>query len=184
MRTQASCHAAPPPLAPLSRVLPPPPPHAPQAHEATIAAVEINFLCVLKKLRSKRLAPVLIKVRACAVCVCLDSVFVCVCAPCVRVCVSGAWCLAEAPPATPACVGRGHEHAVPHHFITRTPTHARARATRALQEITRRVNLRDIWQAAYTAGVVLPKPVSSCRCGRRCVCVCAPSVCALCCACV
>lgn len=28
-----------------------------------IKAVEINFLCVMKKLRSKRLAPVLIKVR-------------------------------------------------------------------------------------------------------------------------
>lgn len=32
-----------------------------------------------------------------------------------------------------------------------------------LQEITRRVNLQDIWQAAYTAGVVLPKPVAQCR---------------------
>jgi glycylpeptide N-tetradecanoyltransferase len=52
---------------------------------------EINFLCVHKKLRSKRLAPVLIK------------------------------------------------------------------------EVTRRVNLRGIFQAAYTAGVVLPKPVSACR---------------------
>ena len=54
---------------------------------------EINFLCVHKKLRSKRLAPVLIK------------------------------------------------------------------------EVTRRVNLRDIWQAVYTAGVVIPKPVGSCRYG-------------------
>ncbi|DBB08722.1 hypothetical protein WJX82_007365 [Trebouxia sp. C0006] len=51
--------------------------------------VEINFLCVHKKLRSKRLTPLLIK------------------------------------------------------------------------EITRRVNLTDIWQAAYTAGAVLPKPVST-----------------------
>jgi len=56
---------------------------------------EINFLCVDKKLRSKRLAPVLIK------------------------------------------------------------------------EVTRRVNLKDIWQAAYTAGVVLPKPVTSCRYWHR-----------------
>lgn len=32
-----------------------------------------------------------------------------------------------------------------------------------LQEITRRVNLQDIWQAAYTAGIVLPKPVAQCR---------------------
>ncbi|XP_039443720.1 glycylpeptide N-tetradecanoyltransferase [Culex pipiens pallens] len=57
--------------------------------------VEINFLCVHKKLRSKRLAPVLIR------------------------------------------------------------------------EITRRVNLTGIFQAVYTAGVVLPKPVSSCRYWHR-----------------
>jgi glycylpeptide N-tetradecanoyltransferase len=50
---------------------------------------EINFLCVHKQLRSKRLAPVLIK------------------------------------------------------------------------EITRRVNLENMWQAVYTAGVELPKPVST-----------------------
>ncbi|KAF8358608.1 nmt-1 [Pristionchus pacificus] len=53
--------------------------------------VEINFLCVHKKLRSKRVAPVLIR------------------------------------------------------------------------EITRRVNLQGIFQAAYTAGVILPKPVAVCR---------------------
>lgn len=57
--------------------------------------VEINFLCVHKKLRSKRVAPVLIR------------------------------------------------------------------------EITRRVNLEGIFQAVYTAGVVLPKPVSTCRCATR-----------------
>eukprot|EP00747_Dinoflagellata_sp_TGD_P157684 gnl/TRDRNA2_/TRDRNA2_177759_c6_seq2.p1 gnl/TRDRNA2_/TRDRNA2_177759_c6~~gnl/TRDRNA2_/TRDRNA2_177759_c6_seq2.p1 ORF type:complete len:373 (+),score=88.27 gnl/TRDRNA2_/TRDRNA2_177759_c6_seq2:499-1617(+) len=60
-------------------------------HDSTIKMVEINFLCVHKKLRSKRLAPVLIK------------------------------------------------------------------------EITRRVNKQNIWQAVYTAGVVLPRPVSECR---------------------
>jgi glycylpeptide N-tetradecanoyltransferase len=53
--------------------------------------VEINFLCVHKKLRDKRLAPVLIK------------------------------------------------------------------------EVTRRVNLRGIYQAIYTGGTILPTPVSSCR---------------------
>ena len=53
--------------------------------------VEINFLCVHKKLRSKRVAPVLIK------------------------------------------------------------------------EITRRVHQQGVFQAVYTAGVVLPKPVASCR---------------------
>jgi len=56
-----------------------------------MSTVEVNFLCVHKKLRSKRLAPVLIK------------------------------------------------------------------------EITRRCNLCGIFQAAYTAGIVLPKPVACCR---------------------
>jgi glycylpeptide N-tetradecanoyltransferase len=32
-----------------------------------------------------------------------------------------------------------------------------------IKEVTRRVNLRDIWQATYTAGAVLPKPVAMCR---------------------
>lgn len=62
-----------------------------RAYEKTAPMVEINFLCVHKKLRSKRLAPVLIK------------------------------------------------------------------------EITRRVNLTGVFQAVYTAGVVLPVPVASCR---------------------
>jgi len=29
------------------------------------------------------------------------------------------------------------------------------------------VNLRDIWQAAYTAGRVLPKPVATCQYWHR-----------------
>lgn len=57
--------------------------------------VEINFLCVHKKLRSKRVAPVLIR------------------------------------------------------------------------EITRRVNQKGIFQAVYTAGVILPKPVGTCRYWHR-----------------
>ncbi|KAM9913608.1 hypothetical protein OXX69_001432 [Metschnikowia pulcherrima] len=60
-----------------------------------IPSVEINFLCIHKKLRSKRLAPVLIK------------------------------------------------------------------------EITRRVNRQNIWQALYTAGIVLPSPLSTCRYTHR-----------------
>ena len=56
---------------------------------------EINFLCIHKKLRSKRLAPMLIR------------------------------------------------------------------------EITRRVNLRGVWQAAYTAGIILPKPISTARYWHR-----------------
>lgn len=57
----------------------------------TFSSVEINFLCIHKKLRSKRLAPLLIK------------------------------------------------------------------------EITRRCHVDGIWEAVYTAGVVIPKPVATCR---------------------
>lgn len=66
-----------------------------RCYEKITKMVEINFLCVHKKLRSKRLAPVLIK------------------------------------------------------------------------EITRRVNCEGIFQAVYTAGVVLPKPVGTCRYWHR-----------------
>jgi glycylpeptide N-tetradecanoyltransferase len=57
----------------------------------TFPSVEINFLCIHKKLRSKRLTPLLIK------------------------------------------------------------------------EITRRSHAEGIWEAVYTAGVVIPKPVATCR---------------------
>lgn len=60
-----------------------------RVHSNSIKMVEINFLCVHKKLRAKRLAPVLIR------------------------------------------------------------------------EVTRLVNLRGIWQASYTAGTVLPRPISA-----------------------
>lgn len=60
-----------------------------------IDLAEINFLCIHKKLRSKRIAPTLIK------------------------------------------------------------------------EITRRVNAKDVWQATYTAGVLLPKPISKARYWHR-----------------
>ncbi|KAL9263223.1 Glycylpeptide N-tetradecanoyltransferase 1-like protein [Drosera capensis] len=60
-----------------------------------VTMAEVNFLCVHKKLRSKRLAPVMIK------------------------------------------------------------------------EVTRRVHLENIWQAAYTAGVVLPTPVATCQYWHR-----------------
>jgi glycylpeptide N-tetradecanoyltransferase len=63
--------------------------------EEVITVAEINFLCVHKQIRSKRLAPVLIK------------------------------------------------------------------------EVTRRVHLQNIWQAVYTAGVVLPRPISSCQYWHR-----------------
>ncbi|KMZ72162.1 Glycylpeptide N-tetradecanoyltransferase 1 [Zostera marina] len=60
-----------------------------RARDQVILMAEVNFLCVHKKLRSKRLAPVMIK------------------------------------------------------------------------EVTRRVHLENIWQATYTAGVVLPTPITS-----------------------
>ncbi|KAL7286435.1 glycylpeptide N-tetradecanoyltransferase [Trichogramma pretiosum] len=66
-----------------------------RVYDKTPKMVEINFLCVHKKLRSKRVAPVLIR------------------------------------------------------------------------EITRRVNLLGTFQAVYTAGVVLPKPVATCRYWHR-----------------
>jgi glycylpeptide N-tetradecanoyltransferase len=57
--------------------------------ERNVKLAQINYLCVSKKLREKRLAPVLIK------------------------------------------------------------------------EVTRRVNLKDVWQAIFTAGVVIPRPIST-----------------------
>lgn len=32
-----------------------------------------------------------------------------------------------------------------------------------IKEVTRRINLCDVWQAIYTAGVVIPTPFSTCR---------------------
>lgn len=62
-----------------------------RVRDKTVMCSEVNFLCIHKKLRGKRLAPVLIK------------------------------------------------------------------------EVTRISNLDGIWQGLYTAGIVLPKPVSTCR---------------------
>lgn len=62
-----------------------------RVYDKPVRMSEVNFLCVHKKMRSKRVAPVLIR------------------------------------------------------------------------EITRRCNIEGIFQAAYTAGVVLPKPVGVCR---------------------
>jgi glycylpeptide N-tetradecanoyltransferase len=36
-----------------------------------------------------------------------------------------------------------------------------------IREVTRRINLKDVWQAAYTAGVVLPKPCAKARYWHR-----------------
>ena len=37
---------------------------------------------------------------------------------------------------------------------------AKRLATVLIKEVTRRVNLHDIWQAVYTAGVLIPLPIS------------------------
>ena len=76
--------------------------------------VEVNFLCVHKKLRSKRLAPVLIKEIT-----------------------------DPSPKPSPS------PNPNPNQVL--------------IKEITRRCNLCGIFQAAYTAGIVLPKPVACCR---------------------
>ena len=88
--------------------------------------VEVNFLCVHKKLRSKRLAPVR--------------------APLFEV--------LEIQVALPLLLTRacGRLHCCPQVLI---------------KEITRRVNRRGLFQATYTAGVVLPKPVAKCRYWHR-----------------
>jgi len=36
-----------------------------------------------------------------------------------------------------------------------------------IREITRRVNISGLFQAIYTAGVILPKPIGSCRYWHR-----------------
>jgi glycylpeptide N-tetradecanoyltransferase len=36
-----------------------------------------------------------------------------------------------------------------------------------ISEVTRRVNVTNIWQAVYTAGKVLPKPIASCKYWHR-----------------
>ena len=45
--------------------------------------------------------------------------------------------------------------------------HAKFRSYRIapvlIKEITRRVHLQDIWQAVYTAGILLPKPIAKCK---------------------
>ncbi|XP_027344005.1 glycylpeptide N-tetradecanoyltransferase 1-like [Abrus precatorius] len=66
-----------------------------RVRDEVVNMAEVNFLCVHKKLRSKRLAPVMIK------------------------------------------------------------------------EVTRRVHLENMWQAAYTAGVVLPTPIATCQYWHR-----------------
>ncbi|XP_021294178.1 glycylpeptide N-tetradecanoyltransferase 1-like [Herrania umbratica] len=66
-----------------------------RVRDDVVNMAEVNFLCVHKKLRSKRLAPVMIK------------------------------------------------------------------------EVTRRVHLENIWQAAYTAGIVIPTPITSCQYWHR-----------------
>ena len=49
----------------------------------------------------------------------------------------------------------------PSHDVT--PSRSKRLAPMLIKEITRRVNLLGVFQAVYTAGVVLPKPIAACR---------------------
>jgi glycylpeptide N-tetradecanoyltransferase len=100
-----------------------------RVYKNDLNVVEINFLCVHKKLRSKRLAPVLIKEVGVVL-----LVYVVQCSVYFR----SRWCL---------CVGNHHPY-----MNTSIPYDT---------QVTRRTHLRDEWQAVYTAGVVLPKPVAA-----------------------
>ncbi len=67
-----------------------------------------------------------------------------------------------------------HAHAARTHVMSHTTKHHQTDITTHIlsphpipQEITRRVNLCDIWQAAYTAGVHIPTPVASCQYWHR-----------------
>lgn len=76
--------------------------------------------------------------------------------------------------ATPALIkvaGGGKTHDVKMVEINFLCVHKKLRAKRMapvlIREITRRVNLHGIFQAIYTAGVILPKPVAKCRYHHR-----------------
>ena len=64
-----------------------------------------------------------------------------------------------------------HHHHHPHHHHSHTHTLTQLRSKRLapvlIKEITRRVNCENVWQAVYTAGVVLPKPVAGNRYWHR-----------------
>eukprot|EP00755_Sulcionema_specki_P005480 Sspe_Gene.32879::Locus_16095_Transcript_3_3_Confidence_0.615_Length_1613::g.32879::m.32879/K00671/NMT; glycylpeptide N-tetradecanoyltransferase len=46
-------------------------------------------------------------------------------------------------------------------------TRTKGLAPLLIQEVTRRVNLEGIWQAVYTAGIVLPTPIAKCQYWHR-----------------
>ncbi|CAK9251541.1 unnamed protein product [Sphagnum jensenii] len=54
-----------------------------------------------------------------------------------------------------------------HIGVRATKSRTKRLAPVLIKEVTRRVNLRGRWQATYTAGVVLPKPVGRCRYHHR-----------------
>ncbi len=54
-------------------------------------------------------------------------------------------------------------HKVEINFLcVKTELRAKRLAAVLIKEITRRVHLQNIWQAVYTAGVLLPKPIATC----------------------
>ena len=72
-----------------------------------------------------------------------------------------------AVPATVRVSGRDIKMAEVNFLCVHKKLRAKRLAPVLIQEITRRVNLEGIWQAVYTAGVVLPKPVATCRYWHR-----------------
>jgi glycylpeptide N-tetradecanoyltransferase len=62
-----------------------------------------------------------------------------------------------------------HSSNIDYHYTTLYLQSIRSKrlAPVLIKEITRRVNLQNRWQAVYTAGVVIPKPVSRCRYWHR-----------------
>ena len=66
-------------------------------------------------------------------------------------------------PATIRVVARSMRMAEINFLCVHKKLRSKRLAPLLIKEVTRRVNLCDIWQASYTAGVVLPKPVAICR---------------------
>ena len=143
-----------------------------------VSMVDINFLCIHKKLRSKRLAPVLIKVSFTSLLISdIDS----------DLHLDRKWIVRQDADVWGCLLCQSHNtawwysvQALSNEVMRlRHASEVWSQASACLyglwdpenlsvfQEITRRVNLRGIWQAAYTAGTVLPKPVATAQYWHR-----------------
>ena len=70
-------------------------------------------------------------------------------------------------PATMVVKGKEIQMAEINFLCIHKKLRAKRLAPMLIREITRRVNLTGVWQAAYTAGVVLPKPIGTARYWHR-----------------